>query len=67
MENVTARIVFLYLAATTVVNDDIVARERRRPPQQLDILGRPPIRLVDQIGQAALQPKRLGLALPPPV
>jgi hypothetical protein len=37
---------------------------RRRPPQQLDILGRQPIRLVDQIGQAALQPKRLGLALP---
>jgi hypothetical protein len=27
-------------------------------------LGRQPIRLVDQIGQAALQPKRLGLALP---
>ena len=29
-----------------------------------DILGRQPIRLVDQIGQAALQPKRLSLALP---
>jgi hypothetical protein len=37
---------------------------RHRPPQQLDILGRQPIHLVDQIGQAALQPKRLGLALP---
>jgi hypothetical protein len=36
---------------------------RRRPPQQLDILGRQPIRLVDQIGQAALQPKRRDLAL----
>ena len=31
---------------------------RRRPPQQFDILGRQPIRLVDQIGQAALRPKR---------